>query len=110
MVKENRMKRLILVVIFLFLLSKVSIAGMLYGRIIQEDGRPLAKTRIVIEGKEVITNEFGGYAVDLCDGERELNVSINGTPYISEKINIYSPKTKQNWRIDHRKRRLIKIR
>ncbi|CAD7780090.1 hypothetical protein DMNBHIDG_02256 [Candidatus Methanoperedenaceae archaeon GB37] len=26
---------------------------------------PLAKTRIVIEGKEVITNEFGGYAVRL---------------------------------------------
>ena len=104
------MKSLVLLVTFLFLFCGISSAGMFYGRIIQENGKPLAKTRIVIEGKEVITNEFGGYAVRLPDGERELNISINGISYSSERIKIYSPRTKQNWRIDPREKKLIKIR
>lgn len=104
------MKRIILGLLLVPLFYGVASAGMLYGRIIQEDGRPLAKTRIIIEGKKVITNEFGGYVVDLSDGERELNVLLNGASYTSEKIKIYSPRTKQNWRIDRREKRLIKIR
>ena len=83
---------------------------MLSGRIIQEDGSSLANAKIIIEGREVMTNAFGGYAVELPDGEHELNVVIEGTSYTSEGIKIYSPKTKQNWRLDREGRRLIKIR
>ena len=73
---------------------------MLTGRIIGGDGKPLSKTSIIIQGIEVMTNEFGGYEVQLPDGERELNVDIQGKSFRTQKISIYSPQTKQNWRID----------
>jgi len=105
-----KMKKAILGLVFTLLFCEIVSAGMLYGRIIKEDGTPLANTKIFIEDKEIITNEFGGYAIGLPDGERELNVVINGISYISEHIIIYSPETKQNWRIDSGEKRLIKIR
>ena len=70
----------------------------------------MSKTKIVIEGKEIVTNEFGGYEVNLSDGERELAVVIDKAPYTSEKILIVSPGTSQNWRVDSAQKRLIKIR
>ncbi|CAD7780095.1 hypothetical protein DMNBHIDG_02257 [Candidatus Methanoperedenaceae archaeon GB37] len=48
--------------------------------------------------------------LDYQDGEHELNVIINDICYPSERIKIYSPRTKQNWRIDPREKKLIKIR
>ena len=93
-----------------FLFCGSAIAGILSGRIIKEDGGSLAKTRIVVEGKETMTNEFGGYEVELKNGERELNVVIDNVSYISEKLSIYSPMTYQNWRMDPKGKRLIKIR
>ncbi len=100
----------ILLTVALMGLSQNSFAGMLSGRIIREDGKSLSKARIVIEGKETTTNDFGGYQVELPDGERELQATIDNVSYTSEKILIYSPKTEQNWRIDSKTRRLIKIR
>lgn len=104
------MKKLIYGLILVFLFSEIASAGTLFGRIIQENGRSLAKTKIIIEGEDMVTNEFGGYKVELPDGERELNVMINDIPFTSEKIKIYSPKTKQNWRIEYGQKRLIRIR
>jgi hypothetical protein len=103
------MNKLILGVIFMFLFYGTAFAGILFGRIIKEDGRPLAKTKITIQGEETVTNEFGGYKVKLNDGEDELSVVIDNTSYTSERILIYSPETKQNWRIDPRGKKLIKI-
>ncbi|GAB61875.1 MAG: carboxypeptidase regulatory-like domain-containing protein [Candidatus Jettenia sp.] len=107
---DREMKALILGWIVVFLFCNVASAGALYGRIIQENGKPLAKTKVTIESKELITNEFGGYRVGLADGEYELNVEIHGTSFSSERIKIFSPETEQNWRIDHKGNRLIKIR
>jgi len=59
---------------------------------------------------EITTNAFGGYKVELNDGEHELQVVINEEEYTSEKTRIYSPETKQNWRIDENQKRLRKIR
>lgn len=103
------MKKVILGLILMFIFYGVASAGTLFGRIILENGRPLAKTQIIIEGKETKTNEFGGYKIQLNDGERELTAVINGTSFVSEMIDIYSPRTKQNWRIDNKGKRLIKI-
>lgn len=103
------MKNLITILIFLILSYGLVRAGTLYGRIIDENGRSLAKRSIIIEGKEIMTNEFGGYAVDLPDGERNINITIEDIRY-SIFITIYSPETKQNWRIDRKNKRLIKIR
>jgi hypothetical protein len=61
-------------------------AGLLSGRIIQENGASLAKAKVVAEGKEFVTNEFGGYEVELKDGARQLNMVIDNTPYTSEPI------------------------
>lgn len=69
-----------------FLLCATATAGILSGRIIKENGTSLAKTKIAVEGKGVVTNEFGGYEVELKDGERELNVVIDNVPYTSERI------------------------
>jgi hypothetical protein len=55
--------------------------------------------KIKIENKEITTNAFGGYRVDLNDGNRALNVAIDSTTYTTEEIRIFSPRTKQNWRI-----------
>ena len=63
-------------------------AGPLSGRIIQENGASLAKAKVVVEGKEFVTNEFGGYEVELKDGARQLNMVIDNTPYTSETIPI----------------------
>ena len=104
------MRRIIFGISMVILFCGLALGGVLTGRIIKEDGSPLSKTKIIIEGRKVVTNEFGGYAVKLPDGEHELRIVIDGISYTSESINIYSPRTKQNWRIDHRKRRLIKIR
>jgi len=104
------MKEICWALVFTLLFCGIGSSGMLYGRIIKEDGSPLANTKIFIEDRKVITNEFGGYAIELPDGERELNVVINNTSYVSESVIIYSPKTKQNWRIEPREKRLRKIR
>jgi len=100
----------IIVAIILMMLCQNAFAGTLSGRIIKEDGKSLAKTKIVIEGKETTTNDFGGYQVQLSDGERELKVTIDNVNYTSEKVLIYSPKTEQNWRVDSKSKKLIKIR
>jgi len=104
------MRRIIFGISMVILFCGLALGGVLTGRIIRGDGSPLSKTKIIIEGRKVVTNEFGGYAVKLPDGEHELRIVIDGISYISQRINIYSPRTKQNWRIDHRERRLIKIR
>lgn len=93
------MKKIYLLCCMCFLLADPGWAGMLTGRIIGEDGKPLSKTSIIIQGIEVMTNEFGGYEVQLPDGERELNVDIHGKSFKTQKISIYSPQTKQNWRV-----------
>ena len=85
-------------------------AGTLSGRMIKEDGKSLARAKIQVEGKETTTNDFGGYQVELPDGERQLSVTIDNVNYTSEKVLIYSPKTEQNWRIDSQSKKLIKIR
>jgi len=103
------MKNLIIILIFLILSYGLVRAGTLYGRIIDENGRSLAKRLIIIEGKEIMTNEFGGYAVDLPDGERNIDIIIGGIKY-TPFVTIYSPQTKQNWRIDRKNKRLIRIR
>jgi len=96
--------------VLMLLLCTHAAAGLLSGRIIQENGASLAKARVVVEGKELVTNEFGGYEVELQDGTRQLNMVIDNTPYISETISILSPRTSQNWRMDVKAKRLIKIR
>ncbi len=103
------MKKMILVLIWVFLFQGIASAGILFGRIIKEDGKPLAKTKVIFEGIEITTNAFGGYRIELNDGERELQIVINEEEYTSEKIRIYSPETKQNWRIDENKKKLRKI-
>jgi hypothetical protein len=101
---------LICVAIISMVFCQNAFAGTLSGRMIKEDGKSLAKTKIVIEGKEITTNDFGGYQVELPDGERELQATIENVNYTSEKVLIYSPKTEQNWRIDSQSKKLIKIR
>ncbi len=93
------MKIVIMVAVFVLLLCEVTMPGDLYGRIIQENGRALARTVIVIETDTVTTNGFGGYKVTLPDGTRELKFVINGKEYMTDSIKIYSPKTKQNWKM-----------
>lgn len=109
--KKMRLKRNVLfAVIMLILLGTNAFAGTLSGRMIKEDGKSLAKAKIQIDGKEIMTNDFGGYQVELPDGERELQVTIDGVNYTSERVLIYSPKTEQNWRIDFKSKKLVKIR
>jgi hypothetical protein len=114
MTEAGRISTLQRIVVFVvamtFFLTADATAGILSGRIIKEGGSSLAKTRIVVEGKEIVTNEFGGYEVDLRDGDRELKVVIDNAPYTSEKILIVSPRTSQNWRMNPAQKRLIKIR
>jgi hypothetical protein len=110
---EGKMKfkgSLIYVAIIFMVLCQNAFAGTLSGRIIKEDGKSLAKTKIIIEGKEITTNDFGGYQVELPDGERELRATIENVNYTSEKVLIYSPKTEQNWRMDSKSKKLVKIR
>lgn len=102
-------KRALLGAILVFLFYGIASAGMLSGRIVKEDGRPLSKTEIDIQGNRIMTNEFGGYEVKLQDGEQFLKVKIGNEPYSSDKIIIYSPKTQQNWRIDTKNKKLIKV-
>jgi len=102
------MKKIFLLWSICFLLADQGWAGMLTGRIIGGDGKPLSKTSIIIQGIEVMTNEFGGYEVQLPDGESELNVDIQGKSFRTQKISIYSPQTKQNWRIDSNEKLLKK--
>ena len=103
-------RSLIYVAIIFMVFCQNAFAGTLSGRIIKEDGKSLAKTKIEIEGKETTTNDFGGYQVQLPDGERELKATIDNVNYTSEKVLIYSPKTEQNWRIDSKSKKLIRIR
>lgn len=121
------MKKMILVLILVFLFQGIASAGILSGIIKKEDGKFLTKTKVIFERKEITTNAegqeittiterkeittnaFGGYKVELKDGEHELQVVINEQEYTSEKIRIYSPETKQNWRIDENERKLRKI-
>lgn len=103
-------KRALLGVILVFLFYGIASAGMLSGRIIKEDGKSLSKTEISIKGKRIMTNEFGGYEVELPDGEQNIEIKIGDKSYTSDKIIIYSPKTRQNWRIDTKNKKLIKVR
>lgn len=100
----------VLVAVFIGLVYNPASAGTLTGRIIKEDGKSLSKSKVVIDGKEITTNDFGGYQVELADGERELKVTIDNVTYTSDKILIYSPRIEQNWRIDSKAKKLIKIR
>jgi hypothetical protein len=102
-------KRVVSGLMLVFLFYGIASAGILSGRIVKEDGSPLAKTEVYIKGKRIITNEFGGYEVELQDGEQEMEVKIGGESYSSERIIIYSPKTRQNWRIDTKNKRLFKV-
>ena len=104
------MKKMILVLIWVFLFQGIASAGVLFGRIIKEDGKSLAKTKVIFEGIEITTNAFGGYKIELNNREHKLPIVINKKEYTSEKIRIYSPETKQNWRIDEKEKRLRKIR
>jgi len=83
-------------------------AGLLQGRIINADGSPVAKKKITAEGVTATTNDFGGYELELKDGERELRVTIDGKQYATETVRVYSPRTKQNWKIE--KNTLKKVR
>lgn len=106
----KQIKKVILGIIIVFLFYGIASAGMLSGRIVKEDGKSLSKTEISIKGKRIVTNEFGGYEIELPDGEQTLEVKIGDKTYLSDKIIIYSPKTRQNWRIDTKNKKLIKIR
>jgi hypothetical protein len=106
----KQIKKVILGIIIVFLFYGIASAGMLSGRIVKEDGRPLSKTEVYIQGKRIMTNEFGGYEVELPDGGQNIEVKIGNKSYLSDKIIIYSPKTRQNWRIDTKNKKLIKIR
>jgi hypothetical protein len=107
--KEQKMKKAIMGLLPAFLFYGIAEAGMLSGRIIQENGGSLANTEITIQGRNVMTNAFGGYAVELPDGTHELNMVIHGASCASDSITIYSPRTKQNWRLNRNEGRLIKI-
>lgn len=104
---------LVLIAVFL-IVNGIAYAGELNGVIVKEDGNPLSDAEISVEDKDVIltikTNTYGGYRIKLRDGEKELKFKIGGTVYVSEKLNIYSPSVKQNWKMDSRNKRLIKIR
>ncbi len=77
-----------------------TLGGALSGRIIKEGGAPLSKTSINIEGRDIVTNEFGGYAVILPPGTGQLTIKIGEKEYKIEKITIFSPETTQNWMLD----------
>mgnify|MGYP007051342177 CR=1 len=51
------MKEICWALVFTLLFCGIGSSGMLYGRIIKEDGSPLANTKIFIEDRKVITNE-----------------------------------------------------
>lgn len=84
-------------------------AGTLTGRIIRDNGESLSASNLTIQGIGVTTNQFGGYEVQLPDGEYELTVTVDGQPYRTDPIRIYSPQTKQNWRLNPTAKRLEKI-
>lgn len=84
-------------------------AGTLTGRIIRDNGASLSGGNLTFQGVAVTTNQFGGYAVQLPDGEYELTVTVDGQPYRTDPIRIYSPQTKQNWRLNPSAKRLEKI-
>ena len=84
-------------------------AGTLTGRIIRDNGASLSGSSLTIQGVAVTTNQFGGYEVQLPDGEYELTVTVDGQPYRTDPIRIYSPQTKQNWRLNPNAKRLEKI-
>jgi hypothetical protein len=104
------MKKIILGLVLVILFSGTAQAGTLFGRIINDNGKPLAKVGIIFCDKDtVMTNEFGGYRIELPDGERELKVKIKGISYVSDRIKIFSPTTKQNWKLQTKEKRLTKI-
>lgn len=84
-------------------------AGTLIGRIIRDNGASLSGSKVTLQGVTVTTNQFGGYEVQLPDGEYELVVTVDGQPYRTDPIRIYSPQTKQNWRLNPNAQRLEKI-
>jgi hypothetical protein len=98
------MKTIVMAAVFVLLLCEAAMPGVLYGRIIREDGKALARTAIKIENDSVTTNGFGGYEVRLPDGIRALTFHIkssagNWDVYTTDSIKIYSPKVKQNWKM-----------
>lgn len=104
------MRFIITVFIFLSFTMAVAYAGDMSGRIIKDDGSPLASADISVDNGNFKTNEFGGYRVNLQDGERELKIKIGEVSYTSEIIKIYSPEVKQNWKVDSKNRKFIKVR
>lgn len=104
------MRFIISALVFLSFTMTVAYAGDLSGRIIKDEGSPLANTEVSIDNEKIKTNEFGGYRVKLQDGKRELNIKFGGDDYTSEIINIYSPEVKQNWKVDSKNRKFVKIR
>jgi|GEM_PF-2988302 len=103
------MKKILVFWCICLLLPGALWAGMLEGRIIRADGSSLSNKAIVIQGNEIRTNQFGGYEVNLPDGDQQLSVSIDGQTYAAEGVRIYSPRTRQNWRLDQGKKLLRKI-
>ena len=101
------MKRLILVLLLAFLVPQLASAGELWGRILQEEGQPLANKNLTIDGSSTRTNEYGSYKVELRDGERQLTFKIGSTEYTSDRVRIYSPRTKQNWKVDGNRMRKV---
>ena len=97
------MRMIVMVAVFVLLLCEAAFPGVLYGRIIREDGKALARTVIRIEKDssfvEVKTNGFGGYEVRLPDGKRKLKFVINDEEYTTDSTKIYSPRVKQNWQM-----------
>ena len=108
------MRSILFILIALLFFHEIPHAGTLTGRIIKENGNSLANIEIVIEGKKVKTNVFGAYKVDIEDGKHELTVEIFTEEYSkvtfkSDEVTIYSPTTKQNWRVDKKSKRWVKI-
>ena len=104
------MRKVILIPVLLLLFYEMAFAGILSGRIIDENGNSLANKVIEIEGKITKTNAFGVFSINIRDGKRKLEVKISGKVYQSDEITIYSPATAQNWRLDSKNNRLILIR
>lgn len=103
------MNKIVLTVCMTLALAASLEAGTLTGRILRENGTSLSATTITIQGIEVTTNQFGGYEVNLPDGSQELVVMVEGKTYRTDTLRIYSPQTKQNWRLNPASQRLEKI-
>jgi len=56
----RKITTVILGIMVTFLILGIASAATLYGIILQENGRPLVNAKIIVKGKEIRTNVFGG--------------------------------------------------